>query len=536
MHYSTIKFSLGLKVIFPVSIIFLLSLIVSSWFFINHQQQQSNQSIASKVESMATSLFDSLNTMMLTGTMMNREIIRNKFLQLPNIKEVRVLHGKGHLAVSDNQEHKVLDEWDKKALSGETIKQWLTMNNKPVYLMIKPFLASKDYYGVNCIQCHQVSEHEVIGAIRIMYSMEEDNSANAKVFWSSILISFIIFFIGLILIFILIRHIIINPLSEFRKTIYIIEENKDLNHRIKIASNDELGRTASVFNSLLEEFQVILKKVLGASHELASSSTQLNRITNETLEEVETQNTQINMISEVLDEMSNASEEVHDSAQQADQSTELAHQDSQHGSKVTKQVAIQLSGLNTTVTEASDALTLLFEDSKNISTMLQIIKDIAEQTNLLALNAAIEAARAGEQGRGFAVVADEVRTLAQRTQEATFEIQNIIGELHKHSAIAVDQMSKSNNFASSTTEIASGAEQALDKINQATEMIRQMNSKIVNSVEKQTEIVNEIGLNMTKITNISISSSKKAHETEESSQNILLISEKLENMVSQYKV
>ncbi|MBF0265595.1 MAG: hypothetical protein HQL46_10010 [Gammaproteobacteria bacterium] len=536
MNNKKITISLGTKLILPISLIFFVSIAISTWYFLNNQNIVAQKNVLDKTQSIATNLFDSLNTMMLTGTIANRKILINKILQIPNVEEVRVLHGQGHLIKSDDPEHKQIDEYDRRAIKGEQVNEWIETNGQPHLLVIKPFKASKNYNGVNCISCHQVPEGTVIGAIRITYSMKEEKAHISKTFWTSLITSLIIFIIGIITIYLLIKQFIINPLSEFRRTIYIIDEKKDLRQRINVVSDDELGRTASVFNTLLIDFQKIIQEILNSSKQLDTSASQLTAITHSTLDDVNAQNAQIDIIGEVLQNLSAASESVYDSAKSADKSADIAYKDSQNGSDITKQVADQLNSVLLSVADAEEALRLLVEDSNSIATMLQVISGISEQTNLLALNAAIEAARAGEQGRGFAVVADEVRTLAQRTQEATLEINNIIEKLEQNSAIAVNKMVKSDEVVKSTTEIGQGAKVALDEINQATKEIREMNAKIVKATEEKSFIVDAIYKNMLQLTANASSTQTNAYKTDDSSKEINKVAQTLDTLVSKFKV
>jgi len=197
MENKKIKISLGTKLILPISAIFFISIAISTLYFMNNQNHVSKINVLDKTQSIATNLFDSLNTMMLTGTITNRKILINKILQIPNVEEVRVLHGKGRLVVSDDPEHKIVDEYDRKAIKGEEVNEWIETDGQPHLLVIKPFKASKNYNGVNCVSCHQVPEGTVIGAIRIMYSMKEEKAQIHNTIWTSTIASLVIFIIGI---------------------------------------------------------------------------------------------------------------------------------------------------------------------------------------------------------------------------------------------------------------------------------------------------------------------------------------------------
>ncbi len=537
MNKREIKFSVGLKIIVPLGFIFLVAMSLSNWFYTSNQTRQSQQSVIKQMQGTATNYFDSLNTMMLTGTISTKKILHDKILSNKNIIELRVLHGEGHPpGTNDSPENKIVDDLDERAMKGEDIIEWGELDGKPVLRYLKPLVAKKNYNGVNCLICHQVPEDTIIGAVRITYSMEEEQQAIKKTFWTGIVLNSVIFIVGLLLALLIFRRVIIAPLETFRKTVYIVEEKKDLEQRIQAEANDEFGLTADVINSLLEEFQSIIKDVSGASRNLSDSSTQLNDITSDTLASIKEQYTRIESISEIIQLLTSSSHKVSSSSVEAEDAVKKALQDTEQGNAITGQVAEKLNTLVQSVNDASQISVALVEDSQNISHVLHTIKEIAEQTNLLALNAAIEAARAGEQGRGFAVVADEVRQLSHKTQESTIEIQSIIEKLQSNSAIAVEKMKQSAELANQTTDGAKNAEQALHEIDHSVQTISLKNKEIVSVAEEQNIITANIHENIQKIHEHATFSHEKAQDTNSSSEQLLQLAEMLEQLVAKFKV
>jgi methyl-accepting chemotaxis protein len=287
---------------------------------------------------------------------------------------------------------------------------------------------------------------------------------------------------------------------------------------------------------MLDQFQPTINDLAHTMDGLASSAERLAQVTKVTLQGVDEQEKETEQLTVAIGELTVAAERVAENAANAEQAAVDAKTNANAGGDVVTQVSNSILSLAKRIDDAGEVVKRLAEGTQNIGQVSESITAIAEQTNLLALNAAIEAARAGEQGRGFAVVADEVRSLAQRTQEATQEIQEIIEQLISSSNQAVKVMDGSKQEAEKSVSDSSRAGEALQQIESAVEMISEMNSQIATAAQEQTSVASEINKNIIAINEVSHQTAEGTCRTLEESEEVAQISQKLDQMVNQFKV
>ncbi|MDH5600240.1 MAG: methyl-accepting chemotaxis protein [Gammaproteobacteria bacterium] len=310
----------------------------------------------------------------------------------------------------------------------------------------------------------------------------------------------------------------------------------DLSRRINVKGNDGIDDLGRIFNGFIEKLQGIISQVIDDSSNLVGMASHLNSISASSSSSALQQQNQIEQVATAMNEMTATATEVASNARNAADAAQAADSDVNSGMEIVSQTVQSINLLAGEVERANDVIRTLQSDSEEIGSVLDVIRGIAEQTNLLALNAAIEAARAGEQGRGFAVVADEVRTLASRTQQSTEEIQSMIERLQNGANDAVKVMEESHIQATNSVEQASDTGAALQKITSAVNTINQMNLQISNAAEQQTEVAHEIDVSLNKINAASYESVSNASEASQESENLNALATHLQDMMQQFKV
>lgn len=310
----------------------------------------------------------------------------------------------------------------------------------------------------------------------------------------------------------------------------------DLTKRIEKKSNDELGDVVDWFNQFVDKLHNSISNVVDSIQPLTSLSSDLGALTSETLAITGDQNRATEAVSLVVEEMVSSVQAVSSHASSASEAANDADKAAKDGREIVNKTVESINGLAREVERAGEVIRKLETDTENVGTILDVIKGIAEQTNLLALNAAIEAARAGEQGRGFAVVADEVRTLASRTQDSTQEIQKVIEQLQTAARSAVEVMGQSKQRAQTSVEQAAQTGESLAAITERVEAINQMNMQIVNAAEEQERAAYSIKENVIGIKDTSESAMKSIQKVEVASSSLVDISTNLQAVTGDFKV
>ena len=318
---------------------------------------------------------------------------------------------------------------------------------------------------------------------------------------------------------------ILRSIGSLSKTMQQIAFDKDISRRSDIKTNDELGDMANAFNSMLDQFESIIEQVSSSSSQLAVACEEVSAITVKTSQSMNEQQSQTEQVATAMNQMSATVQEVSKNITSTAQAAQKANMETTEGYKVVQAAVQAIQQLAGKLEVASDVVSQLEHDSEEINKVLDVIKGVAEQTNLLALNAAIEAARAGEQGRGFAVVADEVRTLAGRTQESTEEINQVIEKLQTGSRNAAEVMGMSHKEAQAVTEQAILAGESLSAISTAVVGINDMSAQIASAAEQQSVTTEEINRNIVQIMEMS-------NETSSDSRQVAAATEDLTNLVS----
>lgn len=532
------QMSVQTKINIALLSVFFVVMAASLVFSVSNEKKLVLEVVEQQTKDTADSYFDSINTMMLTGTMAQRNVLRDKILARPGITDARIIRADLITSVfGPGYDHQApADELDRRALAGEEIIEVSDDGRGRVLTVINPIHASKDYRGTDCLGCHQVAPDSVVGAVRISYSLDALDSQVEHNMWMAVTIQLLLLLAGLAVMIFIVRRTVIKRIHAMRHTMEAIAKDDDLSYSVVVESRDEVGAMGDAFNRMIAKFKQSLHAVADVTQQLHDVSDQVSHVADTTLQAVVEQRTETDMVASAMNEMSATVQEVARHATQTAAASQGADEESRQGVLVAQQAIEGIHELIAEIESAAQVVQQVETDTANISAVLDVIKGIAEQTNLLALNAAIEAARAGEQGRGFAVVADEVRTLASRTQKSTEEIQNMIERLQHGVKNAVGAMEGAQQRATKGSDCVEKASQSLHVIAAEVATINDMNTQIATAAEEQSAVAEEINRNITTISSIADNTSTGATQTARSSEELVRLAAELRRLVNQFKL
>ena len=470
--------------------------------------------------------------------MSTRTILQEKLLNRDEVVEARIIRADSVVAMfgAGNEDQGIEDELDAEALTGERVLHSAVVDGERLLTVIEPLIASSDYRGTDCLGCHAAQEGDVLGAVRLTTSLAAvdkkiERSVQVAVIWQFVVIAIAFVSLGWF-----VNRLVINRLALLRNGLHELEADLDLTRSFQSKSNDEVGQVSNALHRMIQQFRENLSGVAKSSSSLLSVSQQLNEVALKTEEAVVAQKTETDSVATAVVEMESTAHEVKERTELAQSQSSETDDISHDGILVAQGAQQSIQDLSQEITQATDVIYRLDGSIQSVSTVLEVISSIAEQTNLLALNAAIEAARAGEQGRGFAVVADEVRSLANRTHDSTDEIKRTIESLQSEARLSVETMKKATEQAQLRAEDVKTVATKLASIAEHVKEMNSLNMQIAQAADQQNSTATEINRNTSKIRDIADETEEVAEQAKRNSDNLVSMAEELNRLVKQFKL
>jgi len=396
--------------------------------------------------------------------------------------------------------------------------QVIQTDNKKDAILSAKYLPSLNWFVVA-----EIPSSEVTGPI---------NASLMKLVSLNIVVAILLITVGL-----WVARGVAKPVSNAAKMLNTIASgDADLTKEMPVATGDEVGLLAKSFNNFTSQLRVLIQSVATNAISVSDAAQELSSAAKSTEQNTENQQQSVDMVATAINQMGATVHEISKNAHDTADSAKQAAVDSQDGQNVVNTTVVGINSLYEKIKSASAVIQTLAQDVGEISSVLAVIQGISEQTNLLALNAAIEAARAGEQGRGFAVVADEVRTLAQRTQESTEEINSMINKLQSGAQDAVGAMNSGIETAQDSVESADSAGRSLEKITSAINAISDLSIQVATATEQQSSVVEELNNHMINIKDMSDNTAQQTRTISNKCTALNQTSNTLTSLVNNFKI
>lgn len=531
------------KLQIPIQLILLVVMVAAQRWAFDHYEMRVLEDAKNRAVIPADGVFNGLNMMMLNGTISDveqRKLFVKKMTASSNVEDLRVLRGKPVQAQFGPglAEEQPADDLDRAALDrGEQQNELSEKNGKRILRVVQPIAASKNFRGTgtNCLQCHVVDDGAVIGAVTVSLDMTGEyaamNRASTALWIGQIVVQMLLFFvIGWLI------NQVTRPTRELQQIMLAMQADGDLSRRVSVHSKDEVGQTAVAFNALIDSFAAIIRRVLEGVEKINRTTSHIAATSSEVADSSRAQSEAVSSTAAAVGAVTVSINSVADNTNVVRGLSEKSLHQTEQGNRSVEEMVREIQSIENAVQQIALAANEFVESARTIASMTQQVKDIANQTNLLALNAAIEAARAGEQGRGFAVVADEVRKLAEKSASSASEIDKVTSKLDEKSA-RVEQAIASGVQSLQTTH--KHVEEMSIVLNEAGAAVKESNvgvGQIAVSVGEQGTASNEITRNIENIAQMAEKNHVAIEQTAHDITELEHMGAELQNAVARFKV
>ncbi len=481
-----------------------------------------------------------LTGMMITGTIGQREIFLDQIKQLSVIRNLSVLRGEavtklfGPGNARDSQPRDAVEQ--RVLASGEEFSA-VESDDRGEYLrVVRPAKASKNYLGKDCIACHQVPEGTVLGAVSMKISLDQVNAAVGAQRIKSLLAAIILSVPLLAFIYLFIRNVVTKPIDKMVSGLRAIAHGEcDLTQRLEVHGHDEIGTASAGFNDMMAKMGTMVhligdsaRQVTAAAHDLSASAGQVAASSHRQNDTSVAASGSVDQMVSAIASIARSTEGVHE------QSRESLRR-SQEGNVTLSKLIGEISVVESTVSGIADAVQEFIDSTVAITNMTKEVRDIADQTNLLALNAAIEAARAGEQGRGFAVVADEVRKLAEKSAGSASEIDGITRALSDRSDAVQRSIQEGLDHLASSQDSLEAVAEVLGEASSSVTQVGHGMDAIADATEEQRRVSGEVAANIDAIADMAKENNRAVEQTAAAAKKLEQLAGDLQDIVGRFR-
>ncbi|WP_026685754.1 methyl-accepting chemotaxis protein [Azovibrio restrictus] len=521
------------------------SVLVLAWGGLIAWESQENRSNAiNQAKDFAQSIHEmtmaGLTGMMITGTVGQREVFLDQIKQLSVIKDLHVARGDAVSKIfgPDTKSNRALDSIEQQVMnSGQSYVSVIEEDGHLALRVVNPTKADRNYLGKDCIACHQVPEGTVLGVVSMKVSLDSVESAVSAMRFKIAGAAFLVSLLLLGVIYWLTHHFVTQPMDELRKGLVDIARGEgDLTRRLKIKGKDEIGETALVFNEMMENFAKLVRQVTEAAQRVSAKAHDLSMSASRVASSSHQQDEKSNQAAAAVEQLVTSIVSIAQSAEHVQHQSQESLDRAQAGNRSLTELLEEMDVVESAVKQMAESVNEFVRNTEAINAMTQEVKDIAEQTNLLALNAAIEAARAGEQGRGFAVVADEVRKLAEKSARSASEIDAITEKLTSQSVAVRKAIHEGLSHLSSSQESVHSVADILTATNGSVQEVGEGLDTIATATDQQRRVSGEVADNIEAIASMARDNTSSVEETAAAADDLKILADNLQGTVGRFKV